>query len=124
MDSTENRFTAGEKLGLIEVDGRRLGLALCKDTGIAEHAARTVEQGVDVYVAGLVMHPHELGIQNDRGRGIAVRHRVPVALAGFAGPTGGGYDETAGGSGIWSSDGSVLAQVGPQVGAFARAELA
>jgi predicted amidohydrolase len=44
-------------------------------------------------------------------------------ISSFAGPTGGGHDSTAGRSGIWSPAGEVVAQVGPEVGAIARATL-
>jgi predicted amidohydrolase len=40
---------------------------------------------------------------------IAADYRVWVAVASFAGSTGEGYDRTAGCSGIWTSDGGVLA---------------
>jgi len=123
VDSTESRFTAGEQPAVIDVEGWRLGLAICKDTGIAEHAEQTAALGIDVYVAGTVMHTYEIGIQNDRGHRIATRHQVRVAIASFAGSTGGGYDDAAGSSGVWARDGSVLAQAGPEVGAIARATL-
>jgi predicted amidohydrolase len=35
------RFTPGSKPAVLEVDGWRLGLAICKDTGIAQHATDT-----------------------------------------------------------------------------------
>ena len=40
------RFVPGEP-AVIEVDGWRLGLAVCRDTGIPEHAARTAALGMD-----------------------------------------------------------------------------
>ncbi len=123
VDSTEARFTAGREPAVIEVEGWRLGLAICKDAGIAEHVRQTAALGVDVYVAGTVMHAHETGMQNDRAVGIATRNQVRVAIASFAGSTGGGYRAAAGCSGIWGEDGSVLAQVGPETGAIARATL-
>src|SRR5689334_2974474 len=36
---TEERFTAGPGPAVLEVDGWRLGLAICRDTGVASHAA-------------------------------------------------------------------------------------
>ena len=44
-------------------------------------------------------------------------------MASFAGSTGGGYDDAAGRSGIWASDGTVVDQAGPETGAIARATL-
>ena len=84
---------------MIELDGWRLGLAICKDTRIAQHAADTAELGMDVYVAGMVESADEAAAPDERARRVAADHNVEVAIASHAGPTGGGFDETAGGSG-------------------------
>jgi predicted amidohydrolase len=117
------RFRPGRSPSAIEVAGWRLGLAICRDTGIASHAASTAALGIDVYVAGLVDHPHEDVIQEERARRVAAEHGVWVAFASFAGATGGGYAETAGRSGIWSPDGTVLDRAGREPGGFAVATL-
>lgn len=49
--------------------------------------------------------------------------RLWVAIASFAGSTGGGYANAAGRSGIWSADGSAIAQAGPEPGAIVCATL-
>ncbi|MEA2285849.1 MAG: hypothetical protein QOJ21_1892 [Solirubrobacteraceae bacterium] len=117
------RFSAGDGPTVITVDGWRLGMGICKDTGVPEHTAGTAELGVDVYVAGLVHAPAELEEQDARGRHIAAACRSYVAFASFAGPTGGGYEATAGESTIWSPGGSVVARAGDAPGGIARAEL-
>ena len=43
-------------------------------------------------------------------RRVAADHGVWVAVAAFAGPTGGGFDRTSGRSGIWSAAGALLAE--------------
>ncbi|MDQ6671058.1 MAG: carbon-nitrogen hydrolase family protein [Chloroflexota bacterium] len=123
--STEeaNRFTPGSKPAVLEVDRWRLGLAICKDTGIPRHQSDTAALGIDAYVAGTLMFEEETAIQNERAGCIAVEHHVWVAVASFAGSTGSGYDRSAGCSGIWSSDGVVVAQAGPEPGAIVRATL-
>ena len=98
------------------VDGWRLGLAICKDTGIEQHAADTAALGIDAYVAGVVHHADERHEHGDRARRIAAAHGVWVAIASFAGPTGGGYDETAGCSGVWAQDGTCRAEAGARPG--------
>jgi predicted amidohydrolase len=72
--------------------------------------------GVDLYVAGLVHAPDELDEQDARGRRIAAATGAHVGFASFAGPTGEGYDATAGSSTIWSPDGEVLARAGVRPG--------
>jgi hypothetical protein len=48
-----NRFTPGDTPGVLEVDGWRLGLAICKDTAISQHARDTAGLGIDAYLAEL-----------------------------------------------------------------------
>ena len=70
---------------MLDVDGWRLGLAICKDTGIPQHASDTAALGIDAYVAGTLMSVDETDIQNQRAQRIATTHQVWVALASFAG---------------------------------------
>jgi predicted amidohydrolase len=118
------RFAAGPAPAVLDVDGWRLGLAICKDTGITEHAADAAALGIDVYVAGTVKGADEVVLQHDRARRIATDHGIWVAVASFAGPTGGGYTDTAGHSAIWAPGGAVIADAGTDIGAMALAALA
>lgn len=124
LSTTESEwFAAGSKPAVLDVDGWRLGLAICKDMGVTQHAADTAALGIDAYVAGTVKSVEEVSLQAERARRVATGHRVWVAVASFAGSTGGGFDRAAGRSGIWSPDGAVLAQAGPETGAVAHATL-
>jgi predicted amidohydrolase len=124
VDSTEShRFTPGTEPTVLAVDGWRLGLAICKDTGIPQHASDTAVLGMDAYVAGTLMSAQETGLLAERARRVAADHQVWVALASFAGSTGGGYAQAAGCSGVWTSGGVMVAQAGPATGAFAYATL-
>ena len=124
LSTTEaERFSAGREPAALEVDGWRLGLAICKDTGIPQHAADTAALGIDAYVAGSLEFADEALILDERARRIAAAHQVWVAMASFAGSTGGGYDRAAGCSGIWTSSGVTVARAGPETGAIAHATL-
>lgn len=118
--SEAGNFVPGEP-AVVEVDGWRLGLAICRDTGIPEHAARTAALGIDGYVAGVVHAAHEADIHGERARRVATDHGVWVATAAFAGPTGGGFDQTSGRSGIWSPTGELIAEASSAADDFARA---
>ncbi|MGW0818013.1 carbon-nitrogen hydrolase family protein [Streptomyces viridiviolaceus] len=106
---------------VLEVDGVRLGLAVCRDTGLPEHAAATAALGMDGYVAGVVHSDIEAEVHGERARRAAADHGVWVVTAAFAGPTGGGFARTSGRSGIWAADGSLLAEASDLPGDFARA---
>jgi predicted amidohydrolase len=117
------RFTPGDEPAVLDVDGWRFGLAICKDTGIARHAADTAALGIDAYVAGTLKAVDEADLQDERARRVAIDHEMWVAVASFAGPAGGGFDQGAGRSAIWSSDGVAIARAGQEPGAVAHATL-
>jgi predicted amidohydrolase len=117
------RFTPGSRPAVVEVDGWRLGLAVCRDTGIPQQAAAAAALGMDAYLAGVLETAEDAAVQDERARRVATDHHVWVAIASFAGPTGGGYAEAAGRSGIWAAGGTVIAQAGAEPGAIVRATL-
>lgn len=119
-----DRFRPGDGPAVLDIDGWRLGLAICKDTGVPDQAAATMALGAHVYVAATAKHPHEAELQEERARRVAVTYGVWAAVSSFAGPTGSGeYAPAAGRSGIWRPDGSVAAQAGSAAGEIARAVL-
>jgi predicted amidohydrolase len=116
-------FMPGDGPVVIEVDGWRAGLGICKDTGVEQHISQIAALDIDVYLAGLVHHAHELEMQEQRARQIAQACHSYVAFASFAGPTGGGFDQTAGVSSLWSPAGSPIARAGADPDDFAHATL-
>lgn len=117
------RFAPGSRPAVLDVDGWRLGLAICKDTGIPQHASDTAALGIDAYVAGVLESAEDAAVQAERAHRVATGHQVWVAVASFAGSTGGGFAEAAGRSAIWRRDGVAIAQAGPEPGAIAHATL-
>ena len=122
-DGEAQRFVPGSSPAVVEVDGWRLGLAICKDTGIPAHADVTATLGMDAYVAGVLDSADDASVQDERAHRVASRHHVWVVVASFAGSTGGGYDVAAAQSRIWSPDGIAVASAGRDVGRIARATL-
>jgi predicted amidohydrolase len=118
------RFTPGDGPVALDVDGWRVGLGICKDTGVEQHIADTAALNIDLYVAGLVHLPEELEEQEARARRISAACGSYVAFASFAGPTGNVFTDTAGNSAIYAPDGTALARVGVEIGGIARATLA
>lgn len=117
------RFAPGDGPAMFELDGWRIGLGICKDTGVEQHVLATSDLDVDLYAAGLVHLPSELDMQENRAIRIARTCAAYVAFASFAGPTGGGFDRTAGVSSIWTTDGTAIARAGSQPGDLARVTL-
>ena len=116
-------FTPGPRPVVLELDGWRVGLGVCRDTGVDDHVKELANAGIDLYVAGFVDHPHDLDVQRERAATIATTCRAYVGFASFAGPTAGGYDETAGRSAIFGRSGALLAETSGLPGGIARALL-
>jgi predicted amidohydrolase len=117
------RFAPGGEPVVLEVEGWRLGLAICKDTGVPQHASDTAALGIDAYVAGVLETMDDAAVLEERARRVSADHHVWVAVASFAGSTGGGFSRAAGGSGIWTPDGVPVARAGSEIGAIARTTL-
>jgi len=116
-------FVPGPAPAVLTVDGWRVGLAVCKDTGVVEHAAATAALGIDVYAAGVVHHDTDVHVDGDRAQRTARAHDVWVVTASCAAPTGGGYDRTAGRSGVWDPSGALVAVAGRAPGEVVTATL-
>jgi predicted amidohydrolase len=121
--TSEERFLPGPSPEVLEVDGWRLGLAICRDTGVAEQVAQTAALGINAYVAGVLDEPAGDVVVAERAKRVGAEFGVWTAIASFAGPTGGGYTESAGRSGIWTPDGRVAARAGRTPGEIARATM-
>ncbi|MFJ4187079.1 carbon-nitrogen hydrolase family protein [Kitasatospora sp. NPDC089509] len=119
-----DRFAPGEKPFVLELDGLRLGLAVCADAADPTHAAETAALGIDAYVASTLYGPGEAQAERLDGhlRERATAHRVWGVLSTSAGASG-EFAETSGRSGIWAPDGTVVAQLGPEPGTLLRFDL-
>lgn len=116
-------FHPGDKPVVLTVDGWRLGLAICKDTGAPAHDADIVALGMDAYLAGVLEQIERAEIQDARAYRVATTHQVWVAVASFAGSTGGGFDRAMGRSAVWDPAGAVVARCGSEPGTLTAATL-
>ncbi len=124
LSTTEaERFSPGTEPAVLEVGGWRLGLGICKDTGIPQQAFETAAAGIDAYLAGVLELAEDDAVLEERARRIAAEHQVWVAMASFAGATGGGYERAAGRSGISGPDGVAVIRAGLETGEIVRATL-
>jgi predicted amidohydrolase len=123
VHDSEERFSPGDGPAVLDVEGWRLGLAICRDTAFPAHDAATAALGMDVYVASVLDHAHHAHVPAQRARRVIADHTVWVATASYAGSTGGGFDRAAGGSAVWAPDGAVRARAGTEPGEVVRATL-
>lgn len=123
------RFKAASDPVVLELDGWRLGLAICRDTMMFAHAADTAEfakrsgrGGIDAYVAGSLYTPQGLPKRDKRMPQLAQGYGMWVVQACFAGP-GSDFPETAGSSAIWAPDGTIAVRADERPGRIVKAEL-
>jgi predicted amidohydrolase len=116
-------YSPGRKPVVLVVDGWRLGVAVGKDVEVSEHARHLAGSVIDVYVAGIVKDAREASLVYENACQVALDHRIWVAFASFAGATGGGFESTAGQSGIWSPDAWAVVEAGSGPGTTVRAVL-
>ncbi|MFI2606684.1 carbon-nitrogen hydrolase family protein [Kitasatospora sp. NPDC018619] len=119
-----NRFTPGGEPVVLELDGLRLGLAVCADASEPAHAEATAALGIDAYVASTLYGPGAAQAERRDGhvRDRAAAHGVWCVLSTCAGATG-EYPDSSGGSGVWAPGGSRVVQAGTAPGELVRAEL-
>ncbi|MEV6767692.1 carbon-nitrogen hydrolase family protein [Nocardia sp. NPDC051030] len=114
-------FCPGTDCVVIEVDGWKLGLAICADVNLPEHAAETVAAGADVYVASALYMAGKEARRDGHMVARATENNCWTVLSAYSARVDG--EATTGGSGIWRPDGSLAAQSGPESPALAIAAL-
>ncbi|WEH40315.1 carbon-nitrogen hydrolase family protein [Streptomyces sp. AM 2-1-1] len=96
----------------LEVDGWRLGIGICYDSGFPEHARAAALDGCHAYLVGALF---SVGNGHHESRtwfpARALDNTVYTVLANHIGTTGGW--NTCGGSAVWGPDGRLLTEAGP-----------
>ena len=114
-------FVPGTGPRVVDVAGRLVGLALCIDANLPEHAAATAELGAEIYAAGVIF---ELGTEDRLAEHLGARARETGMWVVGAQPSGRtGSFETGGTSGIWAPDGEAVTRLGDEAPALASASI-
>ncbi|HEX9087107.1 MAG TPA: carbon-nitrogen hydrolase family protein [Arthrobacter sp.] len=104
----QQSFSAGDRAAILDLDGWKVALAICRDTAHPAHARGAAEAGADIYAVSAL---YTAGEENRLARhlgGRARENRTFSLLANLGGTTGLG--DSAGGSGFWGPDGRVIRQ--------------
>ncbi|WP_330335481.1 carbon-nitrogen hydrolase family protein (plasmid) [Streptomyces sp. NBC_00536] len=115
-------FTAGARGCTVSLDGWRLGLGICWDSGFPEHARAAALDGAHAYLVGAMFGRG--GGERQLGTVFPARaldNTSYVVLANHSGPSG-SYDG-CGRSGVWGPDGMLLAEAGTEDPGLAVARL-
>ncbi|WP_340688337.1 carbon-nitrogen hydrolase family protein [Amycolatopsis coloradensis] len=120
-DSEEELFEPGTRQVIIEVGGRRLGLAICLDAANPDHARELAEAGAEVYVLSALFGEGQEQRLLDQV-GVAAGCGMWVVLSQYSGKTGG--MAAFGGSGVWKPGGAAEVRLGGEVSEWAYATVA
>jgi predicted amidohydrolase len=106
----------------LELDGWRLGLGICYDSGFPEHARAAALDGCHAYLVSALFSVGN-GFHESRTwfPARALDNTCYAVLANHIGETGGW--NACGASAIWGPDGRVLAEAGPDVPELITADL-
>ncbi|WNO03743.1 carbon-nitrogen hydrolase family protein [Rhodoferax mekongensis] len=109
LHGSETRFaTAGSaQVGLQAWAGQQIASAICADTNYPSHAAQAAAAGACVYAAGILTSANGYAAEAPLWARYAREHAMTVVIANHGGPSGGYL--SAGRSGIWDSQGELLA---------------
>ncbi|GAA1275070.1 carbon-nitrogen hydrolase family protein [Kitasatospora nipponensis] len=122
FDAEVHHYLPGTAGCTLEVDGWRLGLGVCYDSGFPEHARAAALDGCHAYLVGALF---SVGGGEQQVRvwfpARALDNTVYTLLANHVGHTGGW--NTCGGSAVWGPDGRLLAQAAPEGTDLAVADL-
>jgi predicted amidohydrolase len=111
LHENENHFfTVGDKDFYIQRDfGLKIGLAICADTSVKEHPALAAKQGINCYLASMLISHGGYEADSAQLRDYANKYNMMVAMANHSGITGGWA--CAGKSTIWDNKGQPIAAV-------------
>ncbi|MEV6905678.1 carbon-nitrogen hydrolase family protein [Amycolatopsis sp. NPDC051071] len=119
-NSEEELFEPGTRQVIVEVAGRRLGLAICLDAANPDHPQELAEAGAEVYVLSALFSEGEEDRLLDQV-GVATGHGMWVVLSQYTGKTGGMV--AFGGSGVWNPGGDAEVRLGVEVSEWAYATI-
>ncbi|WP_444922282.1 carbon-nitrogen hydrolase family protein [Microbulbifer sp. CnH-101-G] len=88
-EGEETYFSAGNDIRFLDIKNHRIGLGICADINNPKHLEQYINEGVSVYVAGVLITAD--GYINDTAKlcNYSYAHRILVAMANHTRPTGG-----------------------------------
>ena len=99
-------FVSGPNFPVLTINHIPVGLAICYELSIPEHAAAAYEHGAQLYVASVAKTLDGVNRASQRLAAIAREYATPVLMANCVGPAD--DFESAGGSAVWNPEGKQL----------------
>jgi len=103
-------FVRGQNFPTLTVNQTEVGLAICYELSIPEHAAQAAHSGAEIYIASVAKFTNGVEKASQRLAEIARQYGIPVLMSNCVGPADGA--ECAGQSAVWDAQGMSLGQLG------------
>ena len=102
-------FVSGQNFSALGINQTSIGLAICYELSIAQHAQQARKSGAEVYIASVAKLADGVTKASQRLAEIATTYSIPVLMSNCVGPS---EDfESAGGTAVWDSSGTILKQL-------------
>jgi predicted amidohydrolase len=105
----EDFFVHGQNFPVLKVKDKQVGLAICYELSVVEHAQCAVEYGAEIYIASVAKYARNMAATTKRLSAIAKKYAKTVLMTNSVGPSDG--DECAGKTGAWNRQGELIAQL-------------
>ncbi len=94
---------------VIELEGERIGLAICADINNPEHAWNASRAQCSIYLAGIFFSKPAMAEAHSLLSGYAEKHSMAIVMSNFCGKS---WGLAAGGrSAVWSEEGKLIAEM-------------
>lgn len=102
-------FISGPNFPILQVGQTKIGLAICYELSIPEHAAVAHEHGADLYLASVAKSATGVAAASQRLADIAQSYGIPALLCNCVGPSD--DFESVGETAVWDSNGNLISQL-------------
>jgi len=105
----EEFFISGQRFNGLKVNDTNIGLAICYELSVPEHAEDAFKSGAEIYLASVAKFVSGIDRAMNRLSDIAHRYSMTVLMSNCIGQSD-GY-ECAGKTSIWNNKGSLVGQL-------------
>lgn len=103
-------FKAGTHHAILTINSFKIGLAICADTTHPEHLQHLADNGIDFYLASILISEQGYAADAAMFASYAQQHNVTTGFANYIGESG--PYSCAGKSSLWNKKGEIISQCG------------
>ena len=105
----EPYFVPGQNFPVINIQNKKIGLAICYEISINDHLRDAIQSGAEVYLASVAKSATGVEQASTRLSEIASQNQIYTFMANSIGPSD--YFISAGNSSVWNQNGELIGQL-------------